>query len=218
MIEMGRIADALKKKYSSPKVALRALGLDESLLDDQEQEMANQFNQQAYRKAYLAAMDAARKMIALDAKRARDEGEGVDPEMVANMSPEAKEELAALLLAGMDPEAEDRVFSKGRQYRSADALHRRADDDLYESYNDRPNIGGWAGGDRRRTARDEPPPFAGRPRPGGSTDPMSADRRRAEDRRRHLGADSMYALPTGYTGSRSHDEMFPQARRIGFLG
>jgi hypothetical protein len=47
-------------------------------------------------------------------------------------------------------------------------------------------------GDRRRTARDEPPPFPGRPNPGGEMDPIfdkywrrpGEDRKHAADRRR----------------------------------
>ena len=66
------------------------------------------------------------------------------------------------------------------------------------------------GRDRHRHGRDEPPPFPGRPRPGGEMDPMlRRDQLDAEDRgRRRHAEDAAAALPFG----QHFDDLFPAGR------
>lgn len=92
-------------------------------------------------------------------------------------------------------------------------------------------------GDRRRYGRDEPPPFPGRPMPGGRIDPTDrlsqaglvndpnrpydtegqdrARRRAAEDARRRHAQDGMAFDGRGQVSRSGFDARFPSAAKIG---
>jgi len=64
---------------------------------------------------------------------------------------------------------------------------------------------------RRRMGRDEPEPFSGRPRPGGTMDPIDReawDKRARGSRPRRFGQDAAFAF----------EDLIPTARRIRVLG
>jgi|SRR5579862_7719956 len=68
--------------------------------------------------------------------------------------------------------------------------------------------------DRRRRGYDEPPPFPGRPRPGGEMDPITTpiEDRRVEARR-HASDSRRLALDAA--GDADFYRRFPGARRLG---
>jgi hypothetical protein len=76
------------------------------------------------------------------------------------------------------------------------------------------------GSDRRRLGRDQPPPFPGRPNPGGGMDPLDnmgttyRTERQAADRARRQGRHAHDAMPLGYREQREFDERFPSAKHI----
>jgi hypothetical protein len=83
-------------------------------------------------------------------------------------------------------------------------------------------LAGDRGGRRdlmRRSARDEPEPFSGRPRPGGSMDPLdnvgttNREMMQARDRARRLGH-AHDAAPLSYREEREFDARFPSAKHI----
>jgi len=169
---MSELQDALRRRFRSPKEALDALGLDHSLLIDDDSRGGN----------HMPRFTPARKL------GGRDENEPDARQEIHELidDPEASpaDVIAAVItnypddvdLHEMLHEVAEDVRA-GRSYRqhAADRLERR-------------KIGKDARA-RRRLGRDDPDPFPGRPNTGGSMEPL--DRREGEDRHRRMGADSM---------------------------
>jgi hypothetical protein len=80
---------------------------------------------------------------------------------------------------------------------------------------------GWGGDRRRRLGRDEPPPFQGRPRPGGEIDWHHPDTIDAEDRRqramdrRAMAHDAQNAANRAAVNTAETFKAYPSMARIG---
>jgi hypothetical protein len=207
---MTELADALRRRFKTPADVMRALGLDARLLEDESAAEARRVHDLKRSKRSLGK-DAIMTRFAYDndpqerdrmlkdsLKRLCDDEEPLDPADV----------LEALAGAG-DPEF-------------AAELHRAAK----EITNDARGARAWAADRRalrrandvmrprkpRRFGRDEPEPFPGRPRPGGSMDPIRGE---GEDRRRYAG-DMAYDRGRAETPRDRFARMFgEQAARIG---
>jgi hypothetical protein len=184
---LTRLDWALKAGHKPKRALCAALGLDENLIDEPRSDTMH--NSRPRRPGDTRAI----KSLA-----ARDEaGEPLDAtsiiefleDAVEDMPPEEVEELCDQIeerLLADEPGA----FDRRRRRRAEDSRAGRRS--------------------RHRLGRDEPPPFGGRPNPGGTMDPLDT---RASDRvasRRQLhGMDSAI---------KSFDSLFPDARHIVISG
>jgi hypothetical protein len=192
-----RLMKALRKRFRTPQDALRALGLDEGVLEEGEREM--RLAQDARNRDMMRSGRDQEEMASEYDRRGRDWRSNRDQEQEGE-SEENERELKEMLAMLRDMSAEDRRMV-------ADWMRSRT-----PTY------------DRRMMGRDQPPPFMGMPMPGGgmvggsmnwSDERQARDyrkRREAEDGRRSRFAHDMAA----------HDDsfyrMFPDARRIGVTG
>jgi hypothetical protein len=207
-----RLEIALRKKYKNASAAMAALGLDAALL------------------AKPRRYGDTRRL-----GRDDDPGDGPDLEsLIEQIKALAPEDQDALIDALMgDEPGEDRRRARDRRGRARDNDYpvERSDLDDPGEIGDLPRE---MPGDRRRAA-DEPPPFYGRPEPGGSIDltegqPDLAVRRRAtgagEDRRHAM--DAARRIRTDTVGIQPHPrasrgmsasfaKRFPSAGRIKVL-
>ncbi|WP_413989361.1 hypothetical protein ACMDCR_25830 [Labrys okinawensis] len=200
----GALRDALVKKYKTPEAAVRALGLDASLLTG-----APTVKRSFDRSPTLDDLKkggrhdyVGRRRLATDEDPDSDESE---------LSPLHRVVRTIGALAPEDFETNKKAFIDFMQRKSAKAEEAEDDD---------PDMAG-----------DEPEPFPGRPRPGGTMDPMKgaqdgAVRKRFADM--HPGAPAVstgfgFGVSTGSPADRhkapsakaraSFAEMFPDAMK-----
>jgi hypothetical protein len=112
MINESRLLSALKRKYRSPQELLRAMGLDEDLLES-EDDMAKPVSEKASRMHadYIIAMDQRARSISMayDGRRARDQ-----EEMEADPDDEDDNKLEQVieLLSGLSEDRKKRAADR----------------------------------------------------------------------------------------------------------
>jgi hypothetical protein len=188
---------ALRRKFrhTGARGALRTLGFDSAEIDDVLEDTMH--NLRPRRPGDTRAI----KSLA-----ARDEaGEPLDATSIIEFLDEALEDMPPEEADALADQLEERLLrdEPGAADRRA---HRRAMDRRGSKPGAHRRVGG-------RLGRDEPPPFGGRPNPGGTMDPLDA---RAEDRiasRRQLHGMDAASLP-------SFEDLFPSIKdrniRVGF--
>jgi hypothetical protein len=248
---MSRLADALKRRFATPRAALAALGLDASLLEGTDMTMNHTAALAAVRalkkRGLVIAMDASSEEEAArvisqqggdrtirrmrmgdaemrerqseedcrDAMRRAADAETLDPEelkdvleAIAQHAPEVMAEVQHEMAAdGRGPRGWSRDRAERR--RAEDTLRRARDARFMRA---------------RRMGADDPPPFEGMPRTGGSMvrDMENVGFRRdeswpenGEDRRRSHAYD--LAMDSGGTHDALTAWLGPQAASIGKL-
>jgi hypothetical protein len=159
---MSALGEALRRKYRTPGAALRQLGLDEDLLDDiegRDNHMPPRFTR-------------ARRM-------GRDEEEADNLQEIKDMLSDGDLDYGDLIAAAVEycPENRREELHRALGEMGEDSRQGRSHRSWARDRLERRRLGHDVRG-ARRLGRDDPEPFPGRPRPGGTMDPIAGDRRR----------------------------------------